>query len=156
LVVALLVAAGLAASLAARARACECTAPLQLDLMVARSSTVFTGTVVAIQPSANAQYMLLTVTPALRWKGGLTDPMVIADPVNDGICMLHVTVGTEYLFFTDPVGVVGPAPETGVYVTSCTGTAPTQDNPFIAGLGAPLNPTPTLARSWGALKLVYR
>jgi hypothetical protein len=141
---------------AVQALACECTAPLQLDLMVARSSTVFTGTVVAIQPSANPQYVLLTVTPALRWKGGLSSPMIIADPVTDGICMLHVTVGTEYLFFTDPFGVVGPAPETNCYVESCSGTAPTAANPFIGGLGTPLNPTPTLARSWGALKILWR
>jgi hypothetical protein len=152
----MLLAAGLAPILAASAQACECTAPLQLDLMVARSSTIFTGTVLAIAPSANAQYILLSVTPALRWKGGLTDPVIVANPVNDGICMFHASVGTEYLFFTDPFGVVGPVPETDVFVTSCTGTAPTQDNPFIDGLGPPLIPTPTLARSWGALKLIYR
>ena len=148
--------AGLACAFAAPVRACECTAPLELDLMVARSSTVFTGTVIAIQPSANPQYLLLVVTPSQRWKGGLSDPMIVADPVNDGICLLHVAIGTEYLFFTDPVGVVGPAPETGSYVESCSGTGPVQGNPYLAGLGPPPDPTPTLARSWGALKILWR
>jgi hypothetical protein len=152
----LLLTAGVTLALAAPALACECTAPFQLDLTVAYASTIFTGTIIAIQPSANPQYKLLIVTPALRWKGGLTDPMIIADPVNDGICMLHVTVGIEYLFFTERLGVVGTAPETGAYVETCLGSAPTASNPYIGDLGPPLVPTPTLAKSWGALKILWR
>ena len=154
--VALVLAAGLAAAIAAQTYACSCTAPQDLASRVARSSAVFTGTLLAVQPSANPQYQLLLVAPALRWKGGLTDPVIVVDPINDGICMFHAAVGTEYLFFTDPVGVVGPAPEGGLYVTSCTGSAPSLNNADIPALGPPMNPTPTAARSWGALKLVYR
>ena len=63
LAVALLFAAGLAATLVARAGACECTAPLQLDLMVARSSTVFTGTVIA-ESIQDIAPQLKSLTPA--------------------------------------------------------------------------------------------
>ena len=156
LLVSAVLVAGLGAAFVGQARACECTGPQTLDVRVARSSAVFTGKVLAIQPSANPQYQLLVVAPVLRWKGGLTDPVIVADPNFDGICMFHATVGTEYLFFTDPGGVVGPAPEAGLYVTSCSGSAPSQDNPDVLALGAPLMPTPTLARSWWALKRSFR
>ena len=131
--------------------ACSCLGPFPLEQQVASASVVFTGRVTAIQPSGDGSYVTVTLTPLLRWKGGLDPTVTVATGLNEANCGFLFEVGYEYLVFAWTSST--PAP---LFTHSCSRTAPANGNQDIPNLGAPLTPTPVRATSWGGVKRVWR
>jgi hypothetical protein len=148
-----LVAAALALSLAARLQACSCLGPRPLDEERGSASAVFTGRVTGIKPAGDGLNVIVTMTPLLRWKGGLDATVVLATGANDGLCGCHFEIGGEYLVFAWPTTTQG---QEMLFTHLCSRTAIAAGNPDIQSLGAPLTPTPARATSWGAVKRVWR
>ncbi len=137
----------------ARLEACSCTNERTLEQELNSAVAVFTGRVTAIQPAGDKSNVIVTLTPLLRWKGGLGVPLTLATPENSGVCGYAFEVGGEYLVFAWPYTISG---QQTIFTHLCSRTASAEGNPDIQKLGAPLVPTAVRAISWGGVKRAWR
>ena len=153
--VVLLLATALATALGAAARleACTCTNEPTLAQEFESAAAVFTGRVTAIQPAGDGFNVIVTLTPLLRWKGGLDDPVILATPENAGICGYAFEIAREYLVFAWPYSISG---QETIFTHLCSRTASAEGNQDIPNLGSPLVPTAVRAMSWGGVKRAWR
>ena len=138
------------------ALACSCTNNLTLDQEFAAAGSVFSGRVSAIAPSPDPSYLAVQFEPITRWKGTLDATPVVLTPPNEGVCGFPFQVGLEYLVFAS-VYAIGVPPSAPVYYTHlCSRTGLLAGHPDLPNLPPPLVPTAVRARTWGALKGIYR
>jgi hypothetical protein len=150
-----LIIGGLAASQGAFAKleACSCTNERTLAQEFESAAAVFTGRVTAVQPAGDGFNVIVSLTPLLRWKGGLSVPLTLATPENSGICGYAFEIGREYLVFAWPYTISG---QQTIFTHLCSRTGSAEGNPDITNLGPPLVPTAVRAISWGSVKRVWR
>jgi hypothetical protein len=134
----------------ASALACSCTNNLTLEQEFGYAAGVFSGRVIAINPVPDdPNTVLVTLDPITRWKGPLEGPQVVATPANEAICGFPFLVGEEYLVFWTSYQHVP-------YTHLCSRTSLLANNSDVPQLPTPQLPVPAAARSWGALKTIYR
>ncbi len=146
-------AAALLALPAARLEACSCTNQHTVPEEVAAATTVFFGHVTAIQPAGDALNVLVTMTPLLRWKGGLEASVTILTGANDGVCGYPFQVGLDYVVFGWTQTYAG---QPVLFSHLCTYNTQTDAAGAIQMIGPPVLPTPTRTWSWGAVKRAWR
>jgi hypothetical protein len=139
------------------ASACSCTNELTLEEEFGYAWTVFSGRVLAVQPSVevNAPPLAIIIQPLERWKGPLGDPQVVYTNLDEATCGYPFEVGQDYLIFTT-LTYVGITYSPAHFTHLCAKTSPLAGNVFVPLLPAPQLPTPTRQATWGRLKLHYR
>jgi hypothetical protein len=108
--------------------------------------------VTRIEPASDG-FLIVTMTPLVRWKGGLVDPVPVRTGPNKASCGVTFEVGREYLVFADWAVLFG---QDLYYTTSCSRTRFAEGNPDIEQLGPPLLPTTARTISWGGVKVAWR
>ena len=153
--VAPLVAAALTAVLGAAARldACSCTNQHTLQEEVAAANTVFFGHVTDIQLAGDGLNVLVTMTPLLRWKGGLDATVTVLTGMNEGVCGVPFQVGLDYVVFSWNQVFSGRPVQ---FTHLCTYDSQTDAAHAVQVLGPALVPTPAHVRSWGGVKRAWR
>ena len=149
-----LLAGAFAASLGASGtlHACSCTNQNTIPQETAAATTVFFGRVTGIRPAGDGINVLVTMTPLLRWKGGLAASVTVMTGANDGLCGFHFDIGLDYVVF----GWQQAAPSVVLFTHSCTYDMRADAALAVQTLGPPLSPTPVRARSWGGVKRAWR
>ena len=135
------------------ASACSCTNNLTLQQEFDFAAAVFSARVVQVEPYGDGLHVFVWLEPIARWKGGISSPLLVFTPANEGICGFPFVVDGEYLVFATS-GTLDGAP---IFFTHlCARTSPLEDNPHVPLLGPPLVPTGAAAPTWGAIKALYR
>ena len=136
-----------------RALACSCTNNHTVMEEYDAASTLFAGTVTNIQPAGDGLNYMVTLNPTIRWKGGLDSPAQVLTGLNDGVCGFHFVVGEDYLVFAFNTLFNG---QPALFTHSCSMDGLLAGNTIVPQLPPPVQPVPTLGRSWGTLKTLYR
>jgi|SRR5262245_47313500 len=139
------------------ALACSCTNELTLEEEFNYSWTVFSGRVLAVEPSTevNAPPVAVYLQPLERWKGPLADPQLVYTNLSEASCAFPFEVGQEYLVFSTLI-YVGLTYSPAQFTHLCAKTSPLEGNVFVPQLPAPVVPTPARQATWGSVKLHYR
>ena len=132
--------------------ACSCSSPGTLEENRTLAKTIFSGRVRSIALRENGVQLVVQFEPLARWKGGLEATVSVITGLDEAGCGYPFQVDHEYLVFA----FGGTAATSPLSVSNCGLTSPLAGNPFVPLLGAPLLPTGTRSRTWGALKLHYR
>ncbi len=138
---------------ASELRACSCTNDHTVLQEFGYAAAVFAGTVTNIQPLGDGNNEIVTLTPTVRWKGGLDNPVQVITGLNPAICGFPFAVGQSYLVFAFTSTFSG---QPAYWTHLCSMDGPLADNPIVPALPAPVLPVPTRANTWGALKSFYR
>lgn len=135
------------------ASACSCTNNLTLQQEFDFAAAVFSGRVMSVNPYGDGSQVFVWMEPIARWKGGISTPLFVFTPENEGACGFPFAVGGEYLVFASS-GTLDGSPIFWTHL--CSRTSPLEDNPHVPLLGPPLVPTGVLSPTWGGIKTLYR
>ena len=113
---------------------------------------VFTARALASEPSTYPDHITVTFRVFAIWKGHDYEEVIdVLLPADEGSCGMTITPGTDYLVWADYYDHAYPR-----YTQSCSRTRILNpSDPIFEQLGPPLS-TPSVARTWGMLKSVYR
>lgn len=124
-----------------------------MSLEVQNSDAVFTGVVADIRSAepGHFQQVWVTLNVTAIWKGTPGAQVRILTGANSGICGVPFDLNREWLVFARNL----PGEPGRLTAGTCSRTASAANNPDVRDLGPP-DSTPSIQRSWGKVKALYR
>lgn len=133
------------------ALACACIEQ-PFDKEYAATDYVFTARALSSEPSTYPDHITVRFRIMSIWKGhDFEEIMDVLIPDSEGLCGMTFTEGADYLVWADYYDHDYPR-----YTQSCSRTRIyNPSDPIYEQLGPPVS-TPSVAKTWGKLKSVYR